>query len=146
MMMIADDDCALDQTCCGTFVIEAEEMSIHDNGAQVGEYWLLWSNGEMSDDIYFPAQDFYHFEIVAKGDLVFAAGPEMELIIDGVTMGTVPVDSETPGTYVFDIEVTLGDHTIALGFYNDFYNPLMNQDRNLYVDTVTVELISCTPI
>jgi hypothetical protein len=137
-------DC--DDPDCASLVIEAEEMSIHDNGAQVGEYWLLWSNGVMNEDVYLPDTAIYRFEIIARGDLVDGIGPEMELSIDGVTVGTVPVDSETPVTYVVDIEVTAGDHTIALAFYNDYYDPSAGEDRNLYVDKVTVELLSCIPV
>ena len=141
-----DDDCTLDEICCDSLVIEAEEMGSHDNGAQVGEYWKLWTNGEMSENVYFPAHDFYHFEIIAKGSLANENGPEMELIIDGVVIETVSVDSEVPTTYEFDVEIQAGDREIAIGFYNDYYNPLLGEDRNLFVDVVIITLMSCIPI
>ncbi len=34
-------------------VIEAEDMSHHDNGIQDGVYWKLWSNGKMTENIEF---------------------------------------------------------------------------------------------
>ncbi len=46
----ADSDCTLGAVCCGTVVIEAEEMDYHANGAVRGDYWLLWANGMMSEE------------------------------------------------------------------------------------------------
>lgn len=52
--------------------------------AQDGDYWYLWENGTMNEDIYFAYPGSYCFEIIAKGDLAYGVGPEMELLIDGV--------------------------------------------------------------
>ena len=133
-----DPDCANSLICRASLVVEAEEMSNHDNGAQAGDYWLLWANGVMSEEVDFTDTGIYRFEVIAKGQLVGATGPEMELIIDGVSIDTVFVDTETPDTFVFDAEVTAGIHTIAIGFYNDFYDPSAGEDRNLFVDKVTI--------
>jgi len=117
-------------------IIEAEEMSYTSGGSQVGEFWRLWANGEMSEEVYFPDTGIYQFEIIAKGDLVHDVGPEMGLLIDGEIIDTVFVNSETPETFSFEVEITEGTHELAIGFYNDFYNPSIGEDRNLYVDKI----------
>ena len=118
-------------------VIEAEEMSYHANGAQIGDYWLLWSAGTMNEDVDFPATGIYHFEIAAKGDLALGVGPEMELLIDGQSKGTVFVNTNTSAVFTFKVEVSAGWHEVAIGFNNDYYDPA-GIDRNLYVDKITI--------
>jgi len=112
-------------------IIEAEDMNHHANGAQVGDYWLLWSNGVMSEDVVFPETGNYLFEIIARGSLAYDEGPEMELIIDGVIKDTVYVNTTTPITFDFEVEVTAGSHEFSIGFHNDHYNPSAGLDRNL---------------
>jgi hypothetical protein len=119
-------------------VIEAEDMSYHANGAQKGEYWLLWSNGTMNEDVEFPATGTYHFEITAKGDLVNGVGPRMELLIDGQSKGSVFVNTNTSAVFTFKFEVPAGAHDVAIGFNNDYYNEAKSLDRNLYVDKITL--------
>jgi hypothetical protein len=121
-----------------TIAIEAEQMSYHTNGAQTGGYWLLWSNGTMSEDVNFPNTGTYHIEITAKGDLAHGIGPEMELLIDGQTQGTVLVNTSTPEVYIFEVEVSAGTHEVTIAFNNDFWDPATRVDRNLYVDKITI--------
>jgi hypothetical protein len=128
-------------------VIEAEEMDYHANGVVSGDYWLLWANGMMSEEgVYFPDAGVYRFEVIARGRPALGIGPEMELILDGETFGTVEVNTALPESYIFDAEVTGGNHMIIIGFYNDYYDPTMGEDRNLYVDKIFISLLSCTAI
>ena len=121
-------------------VIEAEEMSHHDYGAQQGEFWNLWANGEMSEEVGFPDTGVYQFEIIAKGSLAYDVGPEMGLLIDGAIKHTVFVNTETPETFSFEVQVTEGTHEFAIGFYNDYHEASEGIDRNLYVDKTTIVL------
>jgi hypothetical protein len=140
----ADPDCTDALACCGTVIIEAEEMDFHANGRQAGVYWGLWSNGVMSEEgIYFSDAGVYRFEVIAKGDLAYDIGPEMGLLIDGVLVDdTVFVDMTTPETFVFDVEISEGVHTVAIRFSNDVWIRGVI-DRNLYVDKITLALLSC---
>ena len=119
-------------------VIEAEQMSYHANGSQVGDYWLLWGNGTMSEDIDFSGTDIYRFEITAKGSLADDMGPEMRFMIDGQVIDTVFVNSTEPETFVFEASISEGSHEFAIGYYNDLYDPSAGVDRNLYVDKTTI--------
>ncbi len=87
---------------------------------RTGDYWSLWSNGTMKEEVYFPGSGTHRFEIIAKATLAYNIGAEMELIIDGETRGSVFVNSTTPQTYVFNVEVSQGTHEIAIGFCNDY--------------------------
>jgi hypothetical protein len=123
---------------CNTIsTIDAEEDMSHDNGGVFGDYWSLWSNGMMSEEnVDFPVTATYHFEVLAKGDLVNGVGPEMELLIDDTIIGTVFVNTTTPGIFTFEVPIEAGLHKVAIGFSNDFWNPLKGLDRNLYVDKI----------
>jgi hypothetical protein len=120
--------------------VEAEEMSYHANGGQSGDSWILYMNGTMEEDVYFPADGTYRFDIIAKADLAYSIGPEMELIVDGETRGSIFVNSTTPQSYTFNVEVSEGTHEIAIGFYNDYYDASAGIDRNLYVDKIVITL------
>ena len=127
-----------------SIVIEAEEMSYHANGIQQGEFWNLWSNGVMSEQVDFSDSDVYRFEINVKGSLAYGVGPEMELIIDGEIKHTIFVNTEIPEVFVFDVAITEGMHEFAIGFHNDFYESSTGIDRNLYVDKTIINLSSTT--
>jgi hypothetical protein len=142
----ADSDCTLGADCCGTVVIEGEEMGYHANGTVDGDYWLLWANGAMREEVSFPDAGAYRFEVIAKGDLAYDIGPQMGLLIDGVLVDdAVFVDTTTPETFVFDAEISEGVHTDAIRFFNDLWIPDVI-DRNLYVDKIVISLLSCAAI
>jgi len=124
--------------------IEAEEMDYHANGGQVGDYWIIWANGIMSEDVDFAQTSVYRFEIIAKGRLAYGIGPEMGLLIDGEIKQTVFVNTETPDVFVFDVSINSGTHEFAIGFYNDFYDASTGTDRNLYVDKTIIAPSSVT--
>jgi len=121
-------------------VVEAEEMSYHANGKKEGDFWNLWANGTMSENREFPDTGIYRFAIIARGRLAYGVGPQMGLLIDGVKRYTVFVNTTSPETFTFDVQVPEGTHTFAIGFYNDLYKPLEGIDRNLYVDKTIITL------
>jgi hypothetical protein len=122
-------------------VLQAEDLSYHANGMQSGEDWLLWSNGTMSDRVEFPQSGLYRFEIMARGRLAHGIGPEMELIIGGISKGTVFVNTTNHDIFEFDVELSAGSHEVAVGFNNDYYDKENGIDRNLYVDYIVIYLV-----
>ncbi|GAH07314.1 unnamed protein product, partial [marine sediment metagenome] len=68
-------------------------MSYHTGGTQIGNYWLLMSNGTISENVYFPNSGDYLLEITAKSDLAGGVGTEMQLLIDGQSKGIAFVNS-----------------------------------------------------
>ncbi len=121
-------------------VLEAEDMAYHENGIQQGNDWLLWSNGKMHEQIQFPESGSYRFEVAARGDLARGVGPEMELLIDGVSKGTVFVNTTAHAIFEFEADISAGTHEIAIDFRNDYYDPRQDLDRNLYVDNIEMYL------
>jgi hypothetical protein len=122
-------------------VVEAEDMSYHGNGALFnGEYWLMWANGTMNEDVDFPNSGTYRIEIKAKGDLANGVGPEMQFLIDGQDKGSVFVNTSTPETYIFEVYVAAGTREVSIAFNNDYYNRSQGADRNLFVDKIAIYL------
>jgi hypothetical protein len=66
----------------------------------------------------------------------------MELLIDGETNGSIFVNTTTPQTYTFNIEISAGTHEVAIGFYNDYCDTTAGFDRNLYVDKMVISLLN----
>jgi hypothetical protein len=118
--------------------IEAEDMSYHACGTQIGDFWNLWSNGTMEEEVSSPVSGTYRFEIIAKASLANAIGAQMELLIDSEIIGSIFVNSTTAQTYIFNAELSAGTHVVAIGFLNDYCDKSAGIDRNLYVDKIIV--------
>jgi hypothetical protein len=119
-----------------SITIEAEDMPTKTTGGSTSDGWNIWSNGYISENMNFPSQGNYTFEIRAKGRSADGAWPKMEVRIDQTVVGSVTVDSPEWTTYMIKSDVSSGMHDVAVAFTNDYYQP--PEDRNLYVDKVTI--------
>ena len=117
--------------------IEAEDMSIKTTGGPTTGGWNIWSNGNIADDVNFSMEGTYTLEVTAKGNFAGGAWPIMEVWIDQTVVETFTVDSSSWAVYTIEVYVTSGTHEVAVAFTNDYYKP--PQDRNLYVDKVTIK-------
>jgi hypothetical protein len=117
-------------------VVEAESLSGSVGGAS-GDRWNLWSAGELSASFDVAAAGRHRVVVVAEEQ---AAGPDaarMQVSVDGVVLGTVEVtDWEA---HAFEVELTVGAHSVTARFENDFYNPAAGEDRNLLIDSFLLE-------
>jgi hypothetical protein len=84
----------------------------------------------------FPTGGTYTFEVRARGSYAGEAWPIMEVRIDQNEVGTVTVDTSSWAVYTIQAYVSSGTHEVAIAFTNDYYR--RRQDRNLYVDNVTI--------
>jgi hypothetical protein len=116
---------------------EAEGMPIKTTGGPITDGWCIWSNGYIADDVDFPMEGTYKFEVTAKANFAGNAWPIMEVRIDQTVVETFTVNSWSWAGYTIEAYVTSGTHELAIAFTNDYYNP--PQDRNLYVDKVTIK-------
>lgn len=114
--------------------LEAENMDPSTGGASA-DGWNIWSNGTISATVNFPRTDQYLFKVIARGDEA-NGWPNMELRIDGRTVGSTMVETKDWKAFSFKVEVTQGPHVVAVAFTNDFYQPPL--DRNLHVDKVEI--------
>ncbi len=117
--------------------IEAENMPVKTTGGSVTDGWNIWSNGYIQDSVRFPTKTLYRFQIVARGSYAGFQWPTMELRIDGRTVKSFTVNSNAWKMFTVDLTVTAGSHAAAIAFTNDYYQS--GQDRNLYVDKVTIK-------
>ena len=126
--------------------LEAEAMSIKTTGEQVGNAWLLDSNGHVAENISFPESADYRFIITAAGSPAFGEWPRMALQINGVTIAEHVVDTPYFRDYSIEAEVAAGVHKVAVAFLNDGYDSSTGDDRNLRVDRLTVLRLLPVPV
>ncbi|MCB9676087.1 MAG: DUF1592 domain-containing protein [Alphaproteobacteria bacterium] len=119
--------------------VEAESSDAEPTvGAEFGDGWMVWANGELRADFDLPAGEY---ELVGR---VWAtqAGPDLaeaEIRLDGATLGSFEVAAETEGSaqeIAVVASVSGGVHTVAIAFTNDYTDG--SGDRNLIVDWVEV--------
>jgi len=120
--------------------IEAEVMPTRTTGGGTSDGWNIWSNGYIETDVSFPNTGRYRFTIYARGQVAAGVPPDMELRIDQQAVKKIAVPASTYTQYVIDTDVTRGTHKVAIAFTNDYYND--PEDRNLYVDKMTISAIA----
>ncbi len=122
--------------------VQAEDPSVFaTTGAPGGSDYNLWSTGELSATFDIPAQGV--FTIAAR---VWAdqAGPDLAqatLGVDGTDLVVTDIVAASEGAAEIleaDLELTPGNHTVHVGFLNDYYDPGSGQDRNLHIDWLEI--------
>jgi len=92
---------------------------------------LTWSNATGTGTITAPALEA-GLQVRARGDQCDGA-PLLTVSVDGVSVGTASVSATSWTTYTFARSFAAGQHTVALGFPNDYSTS--SCDRNLRLDT-----------
>jgi hypothetical protein len=131
-----------------TVTIEAEDMPIkttRDDCVSISGGVNLCDNGYIADNIDFAAGGTASFEVVAMGSYAGGAWPIMEVRIDQTPVGTVTVDSSSWTAYTIQASITSGTHEVAIAFINDYWED-PDDDRNLYVDNVTITTENSAPV
>ncbi len=105
----------------------------------------LFSQGEVYVQFAPRSSGEFRLRVRAYGQ---QAGPDsvrMTVKADGKELKTFEVKAveETPGDYEVRCQLAAGNRRLAAGFINDYYNPndpnRANRDRNLVVQSITVE-------
>lgn len=120
--------------------LQASEMTA-TVGAGSGEFWNLWSNGEIYGSFDFPAEGTYKISIYAFQDQGGPVPANMDVKVDGRLIESVPVPALRASPQIYEVNTTLtgGRRVVAAEFTNDFYNPDLGEDRNLHVGFIRVE-------
>lgn len=116
--------------------VDAENVG-GDVGGNAGEFWNLWSNGDVVATISATSAGRYRVQVRADQQ---AAGPEdaqMSILVDGAVAASVVVDGLD--TYAVEVTLAAGEHQIGARFENDFYDPDAGLDRNLLLDFFALE-------
>jgi hypothetical protein len=126
---------------------QAEDGIIRDDACMPGPgatEVCLCTTSRIEQAIAVPGDGHYRIRAVVRPDPNVAGPPNLEFKVDGVTVGSVDVPGSTGTTVevVTPINATAANfytsrHTVTLAFTND--NITFGDDRNLYVDSFTVE-------
>lgn len=124
--------------------VEGERFHWHETGgwysrsdASGGAVWNLWSNGMMVHDVRVPSGGHYAVKVRASGSAFNGVGPHIVMKADGQNILDRTLRTDGFHTYWAGFD-TNGPETVKLviHFTNDAYG--RHQDRNLWVDAVTV--------
>lgn len=124
---------------------EAESIG-SDSGQASGDFWALYSDGDLTATIELPAQGDYRISAVAAGTNAGGEAPNMEFRVDGAPVGSASVSASksSPEAYETQTTVSGGSHEIGVAFTNDYYDDSTGNDRNLFVDRLTVSRVGAS--
>lgn len=127
-------------------------------GASAGSAWNLWSNGTLSGQVTLASAGTYTLAARAWEQAAGAERAQLAFVVDGVEQGapvSVAATAAAPQTYMRQVTLAAGPHTVGVRFLNDFYQA--PDDRNLFVEWVELSrpasgsaggaarLLSCDP-
>jgi hypothetical protein len=98
--------------------------------------WNLWSNGSLSTTHDFAGGDTT-ITVSAYGQSAAGVWPHMLVKIGDVTVGDTSVNTTSASSYEFSYTAEPGAQAVSVNFDNDYYQN--GQDRNLYVDAVSID-------
>lgn len=126
-----------------TETIEVEAIA-HDVGFEFfGWAWQLASEGSIEVPISAGQAGAYDLTVYAFGQGLEIGPPELDVALDGVSLGVVAVDADeaAPGAWTWPVQLTAGSHAVRLTYLNELkeegYDGLV--DRNVAVDRLTLE-------
>ena len=114
-------------------------MAVRTSGGFDPDAYRLYENGYVQDDINVGVDGTYRFTVRAWGESDTTFRPELEVLVDGETVGTTRVDLDNYRRYTFEAAVVDGLHQLRLAFTNDPRRP--DNDVDLIIDWVEVEWI-----
>ena len=118
-------------------VIDARHAAVRTVGVVMPDgVWNLWSLGRVAQPVRVLKAGSYRIEVRAYGSPAGGVWPEMALVVDGLPVSTLTVARAAGGDYSFTVDLAAGVCEIGVSFLNDVV--IGNEDRNLYVDRLTI--------
>lgn len=111
-------------------------MSMHTTGAVQGDFYNLWSNGTLSENVLFPSAGSYNVRVEAKGSVAGTVWPTMQVLVDDKVVATTIVNLAAVTSYNYNLTMTAGVHKVGIGFTND--GNVGAEDRNLYLKRIVI--------
>jgi len=127
---------------CNDATYEAESMFHSAGNAAPPDGWNLHSNGYISTTHDFTAGPAT-LTVRALGQSAAGVAPHMVVRVGGVVIGDVFVSPTTYTDFPFTFLASGGPQEVRITFDNDLFQP--PQDRNLWLDKVTVECADEVP-
>lgn len=124
-----------------TTVVEAESMTLDRGKATFRDDHVHFGvNGSLKKSIDFPADGEYTFLIRGRGTPLADIYPQIELLVDGRSYGSIMTANREWGEYALSAMVKKGTHEVSLAFVNDLWDPVTREDRNVSLDRLTFGL------
>lgn len=97
------------------------------------------TNGGVRLQPTFPIDGDYVIRVVARGQEAGPDLPRLAIQVDGVEVDAHEVPAAAFATYETVATIPAGAHFVDSMFTNDFFDEVLGQDRNLLIDSVTIE-------
>jgi len=97
----------------------------------------LWANG-ISSIKFYTNQKNIALRLHILGQKAFELGPFIIVRIDGRVIGKTLLLEDTWTSLDFTPEITKGEHEVSVEFINDFNNPELGQDRNVFLGDLEI--------
>ncbi len=138
--LLLDEVLAIPQPMDVLVEAEGESVVTTAGGATAG-FWNLWANGEAYTLQDVPRAGTYRLSARLGAS---QGGPDLahaEFRVDDVDVVDFDVAAtrESPIEYSQDFDIEPGTRKFAVAFTNDFYDPDLGVDRNLYVDWIRIQ-------
>jgi Protein of unknown function (DUF1592)/Protein of unknown function (DUF1588)/Protein of unknown function (DUF1587)/Protein of unknown function (DUF1595)/Protein of unknown function (DUF1585)/Ca-dependent carbohydrate-binding module xylan-binding len=138
--LLAAEVLAPDPPAATTQVVEGE--TLHSSfGAQRATAFNLSNNGSLRAQFELPAAGKYRVSVRAWGEQAGTSPVRMRVDVAGreLTTRDVPNLAEAPGTFQVELPLSAGAVPVEVWFLNDFFDRTTRRDRNLLVDSLTIE-------
>jgi hypothetical protein len=114
---------------------QAESISA-TTGVSTDDGWNLWTNGYLSFQHQFRGLDTI-VSVRSYGQPAAGQAPYMLVRVGSQTIGAASVNASEYTPYEFYFQAAAGVNEVQIAFDNDYFEA--GEDRNLYVDSITVE-------
>ena len=87
---------------------------------------------------FFIEEDNCWLRLKVRGQKALDLGPFIKIFLDEELIGQTLLETEDWTFLYLTFPLKAGQHTLKVEFTNDFYDPSLNQDRNLFLDEVAI--------
>jgi hypothetical protein len=119
--------------------VEAEALT-PPNGQTTDTGAWLWSDGAFDLPLRLDAAGDYVVVLRAQAQQAGDEDALASVAVNGERRGEVAVDNRAQVALLYEVPLRLeaGAQTLSVGFANDFWEPDLNQDRNLFFDWIAL--------
>lgn len=113
---------------------------LEGQGNAGSEFFSLPSRGDGSGRLKIPLAGKYKVEVVLHAQQAGPDPAQASLLIRKQPYAEMTVDTPSgePKTFTFEVFLDAGNTDFGVRFLNDYYNPEKREDRNLYIDMISV--------
>ncbi|MFB0564481.1 MAG: O-antigen ligase family protein [Candidatus Aminicenantaceae bacterium] len=83
-------------------------------------------------------EENFAIRLWVRGEKAFGIGPYIIIKSDNHIIGKTQLTTENWASLVFTPEIGIGQHILSVEFINDFYNPELGQDRNVFLGDIDI--------